>query len=127
MVWKLGVEKLDEAVAFVGASDNGQLVAENLDAVVPLLVDEAAFAGRWCDETVDGGAIGGNTGSDRKGRAIHEDNTSETDNGNVEGSEVATKPRSDAARVVGAKSAYGSSHDSFGGENKSVVGIYRVD
>ena len=44
MVGELGVEELDQAVAFFGRGKDGDLVAQNLHAVVPLLVDEAAFA-----------------------------------------------------------------------------------
>jgi hypothetical protein len=55
MIWKLGVEKLDEAVAFLGTGDDGEFVVEDLDAVVPLQADETAFAGLRCDETEDGG------------------------------------------------------------------------
>lgn len=121
MVWELGVEKLDEAVAFVGTGDDGQFVAENLNAIVPLLADEAAFTGRRRDETEDGGSVGSGTSSDGKGRAIGEGNTGEADDGRIERGEVATEPCSDAAGMVGAKGGYGASDDGLGGEDEGVV------
>lgn len=50
----MGVQKLDEAVAFVGAGDDGKSVVKDLKAVVPLLADEIAFAGWGGYEAVDG-------------------------------------------------------------------------
>jgi hypothetical protein len=89
VIGKLGIEELDEAVAFVGTGDDGQPVTKDLEAAVPLLADQATFA-RWgCDETVDGSAVGGSAGVDEKGRAVGECDASEADDGRIEGGEVA--------------------------------------
>lgn len=44
VIGKLGVKQLGEAVALVRRGEEGELVAENLDAVVELLVKKSAFA-----------------------------------------------------------------------------------
>ncbi len=127
MIWQLGIEKLDESVAFVWAGDDGELVAQDLEAVVPLLVNEAAFA-RWrCDKTVDRGAVGRGACRDRKSRAIGEGNAVEENDGRVERSEVTTKTCSDTTRVIGAECGYGADDDGLGGEDKSIVDVNGVD
>ena len=127
MVGELGVEELDKAVAFVGAGDNGQPVAEDLDAVVPLLVDEPSFAGRRRDETVDGSAVGGSAGGDGNDRAIGESDACEVYDGRVERCKVATKPGADAAGVVGTECGYSTGDDGFGREDEGVVCVNGID
>ena len=47
---KPGAPGWRKAVAFLGRGEDGYLIAENLNAGVPLLADEASLA-RWrCDE-----------------------------------------------------------------------------
>lgn len=70
MVGELGVQELDKAVAFVGTSDDGELVTQDLEAVVPLLANEPTFAWWRRDETIDGSAISGRTGSDGDGGTV---------------------------------------------------------
>jgi hypothetical protein len=74
-----------------------------------------------------GGAIGGGTSNDGKGRAICEGNTGEADDGRIEGGEVATETCSDAAGMVGAKGGYGAGDDGLGGEDEGVVCVDGVD
>jgi hypothetical protein len=59
VVGELGVEELNQAIGFVWSRDDRDLVAQNLEAVVPLLANEAAFARRGRDEAIDGSAVGG--------------------------------------------------------------------
>jgi hypothetical protein len=127
MVGELSVEELGGAVAFVKAGDDGELVAEDLDSVVPPLVNETAFAGRRRDEAVDGGAVGGGASGNGKGRAVGEGDAGEADDGCPEGSEVATKPGADAAGVVGVECSYSTRDDGFGWEDEGVVYVDGVD
>ena len=127
MIRQLSVEKLDKTVAFVGPCDDGELVAEDLDSVVPPLVNETAFAGRRRDEAVDGGAVGGGARGDGKGRTVGEDDASEADDGCIEGSEVATKPGADAAGVVGVECSYSTRDNGLGWQDEGVVYVDGVD
>src|SRR5665213_569181 len=84
MIGKLGVEKLGEAVALVGGSEEGELVAQHLDAVVELLMDEASLAGRRWDEAVDGRSVSGGSGDDGQGGSVVEQDSGEADHRDVE-------------------------------------------
>jgi hypothetical protein len=79
VVGKLGVQELEKAVALVGAGDDCELVAQDLEAVVPLLANEPAFAWCRCDKAIDGSAIGGSAGSDGEDGTVGQGNAGETD------------------------------------------------
>jgi hypothetical protein len=127
VIGKLGVKKLDEAVALIGACNDGEFVAEDLKAVVPLLVNKATFAGRGGDQAEDRCAVGGGPGGDGYGGAVGESDAGEANDRDVEGSKVATEPRGDAAGVVGMECGDGAGDDGFSGKDESVVGVDGVD
>lgn len=127
MIRELTVEKLDETVGLIGARNDGEFVAQDLDAVVPLLVDVAAFAWWRCNEAIDGGAVGRCAGGDGKGRAIGQRDAGEADDGGIERCEITAKTGADATGVIGAECRYGAVYDSSRWENRGVVGIYGID
>ena len=54
MVGELSIEELEQAVALFGGCKYGELVAQDLDAVVPLLMDETALTWGRSDKAIDG-------------------------------------------------------------------------
>ena len=91
MVGELGIEELDEAVFLVGTGEDGDAVAGELNAHVPILADEPTLARRRRDEAVDGSAIGCGAGGYWDGGAVGEDDGGEVNDGDAEGGEVGAK------------------------------------
>jgi len=127
VIRELAVEKLDEAVGLIGAGNDGEFVAQDLEAVIPLLVDEPTLPWWGCNEAVDRGAVGRGAGGDGKGRAVGQSDAGEADDRRIEWCEITTKTGADATGVIGAECRYGAVHDGSGWENQAIVGIYGID
>src|ERR1700733_2200590 len=122
MVGELGIEELEQAVALLGGCKYSELVAQDLDAVVPSLMDESAVTVRRSDEAIDGCAIGGSAGGDGEQGAVGEGDAGELNDRDAEGSEIGAKPRGDAVRVIVAEGYDSAVDDCLDGKDDGVVG-----
>lgn len=127
MVGKLSVKKLGEAVALIRCGEEGELVAENLNAIVELLMNEAALARRRSDEAINRRSVTCCSSGDGKGGSIAEQDCGEADDGDVEGREVSAEARGDTVGVVRTQGRDRAFENGLFGEDELIVGVDGID
>jgi hypothetical protein len=100
---------------------------EYLKAVVPLLMDKAAFARWWSNEAIDGCSVSNIGSCYVEKRAICQLDTRKTNDRCTKRSEVAAQPGSNTTGMVWVQSDDRAKDNSLRWKNQSVVSIDRID